>query len=171
MKNGKIWRRAAISIFLMIIILSSATGVTVKNSQQNISPENIINDSKSFKMNSKEISEDTTDPIVKIEKPVKAGYIMNMKILPRFIRLTRIIGAITVEVNATDNESGINRVEFYCGLLGSKLLFNDTEAPYNYTWRRDRILPRIIHIHILKVVAYDNAGNSAADSIIVRKFL
>jgi len=171
MKNGKIWSGAFILVIAMIIILSSATGATIKNYQKNISPEIFVNDSNCFHMTGKGKSDDNTSPTVEIIRPVKAVYIVNRYIFPRIIRLTQIIGAITVMVNATDNDSGIERVEFYCGPLGRKLLGNVTTPPYNLTWRRDRILPRIIHIHILRVVAYDNSGNSASDRMIVRKIL
>jgi len=112
---------------------------------------------------------DNTPPKVKIEKPVRAVYLFNKSIIPRLIRLTLIIGSITIEVNATDNETGIEKVVFYGGLLGNKFLGNDTTAPYNLTWKRGRI--RFIHIQILKVIAYDKVGNKATDFIIVRKIV
>jgi hypothetical protein len=171
MKNGKSVRIAGIIIITMIILLSSVTGVTIKNSQETISPEIFINESKSYPMAGKETSDDNTSPSVEILRPARALYFRDRLLLPRIIRLTQIIGRITVIVNATDNESGIDRVEFYCGPLGRKYLGNATSEPYNLTWRRDRLLPRVIHIHQLKVVAYDNAGNSASDRMFVRKIL
>jgi hypothetical protein len=101
--------------------------------------------------------EDTTPPNVKIEKPVKGVYFKDKKIFPRLIRLTLVIGSITIEVNATDNESGINRVEFYGGLRGTKFLGNDTTEPYSFLLKKNRI--RLVHIQKIKVVAYDGAGN------------
>jgi len=115
------------------------------------------------------VFEDTTPPKVKIEKPIKGVYIRGNKILPRLIRLTLIIGSITIEVNATDNETGIDRVEFYGGLRGTKYLGNDTTEPFTYNLKRGRI--RFIHIQKIKVVAYDMAGNNASDKIMVRKIL
>ncbi len=122
-----------------------------------------------FRLIYEEIPEDTTPPTVEIINPGKGVYFRDKYIFPRFIRLTLIIGKITVEVNATDNESGIDRVEFYYGPLGTKSLGNDTEAPYSLIWKRDRI--RFVHLHFLKVVAYDNAGNNAMDRMLVRKIL
>ena len=135
----------------------------------NVSEEILLNYSADmcFQLIFEEIPEDTTPPTVEITKPVKGLYFRDKYILPRFIRLTQIIGKITVEVEATDNESGINRVEFYYGPLGGKLFATDTIEPYSALWKRDRL--RIVHLHILKVVAYDNANNSAQDSMIVRK--
>ncbi len=115
------------------------------------------------------VTVDSTPPTVKILKPVKGLYIIDKMIRPFFIRRPLIIGRITIDVNATDDETGIDRIEFYGGLLGTKYLGNATTEPYNYTWKRDRL--RFIHIQILKVVAYDKAGNKAVDRIIVHKFL
>ena len=78
-----------------------------------------------------------------------------------------IIGSITVEVNATDSGSGIAKVEFY---VNGKLKGNDTTAPYTYNLTKDKLL-RFVHMQIIKVVAYDNAGNSAVAKMIVKKYL
>lgn len=115
------------------------------------------------------VTVDSTPPTIKIIKPVKGLYIIDKMIRRFFIRIPFIIGGISIEVNATDNESGIDRIEFYGGILGTKYLGNDTEEPYNYFWKRDRI--RFIHLQILKVVAYDNVGNKAVKRMIVHKFL
>jgi len=112
---------------------------------------------------------DINNPTVEITKPARGVYIKDVKIFPRLIRLPLIIGDITIEVNASDLQSGVERVEFYGGLFGTRLLGNDTTAPYSFTWKRDGL--RFIHLNTLKVVAYDMAGNSAFDSIVVRKIL
>lgn len=106
-------------------------------------------------------------PLVKITKPENALYIMNMKIREYLIRKPFIIGKIDIKVNATDEESGIERIEFY---IDGKLKANITIQPYAYMWKRDRI--RIFgHRHTIKVVAFDNAGNNASKEIKVWKFL
>jgi len=110
--------------------------------------------------------EDNTPPEVEIIKPRKGLYIFDRFILPRFIRPALIIGRITIEANATDDDSGIERVEFY---INGKLKANDTTQPYTYLWKWNR--PRLFHIFLIKVVAYDFAGETATDKIIVRKFL
>jgi len=105
-------------------------------------------------------------PKVEIDKPGRAVYINNEKKLPRLIRLALIIGDITIEVNATDVDSRIEKIEFY---INGKLMGNDTTDPYTYNWTRDRL--RLIHIFCIKVIAYDNDGGTAEDKMIVRKFL
>lgn len=112
---------------------------------------------------------DYLPPKINIIKPERWIYLGEKKLLPRFLGLTTIIGKITIQVDATDIETGIDRVEFYGGLLGTKLLGVDTTAPYNFTWYRDRI--RFIHMQILRVVVYDYAGNTAVKKMIVRKIL
>ncbi len=114
-------------------------------------------------------TKDTTDPTVEIVTPKRAVYINGEEKFGRLLGMAIIIGDITIEVNASDEGSGIAKVEFYGGLLGTKLLGNDTEAPYTFEWTRGRI--RFFHIQTLKVVAYDNDGNPAMDKMIVRKIL
>jgi parallel beta-helix repeat protein len=110
---------------------------------------------------------DTTTPTIKIIKPERAFYMGNHKIRRLFLRMALIIGDITVEVNATDSGSGIAKVEFY---VNGKLKGNDTTAPYTYNLTKDKLL-RFVHMQIIKVVAYDNAENSATDRMVVRKYL
>ncbi len=119
--------------------------------------------------NSFDITIDNNPPTVKIKKPVKGLYINNKMIRPFLLRIPLIIGDLKIEVDATDIESGIEKVEFYAGLFGNRLLGKDTTHPYNLTWKRDRL--RFIHIQILRVVTYDNVGFKNEDIIIVRKFL
>ncbi|MGF3553769.1 MAG: Ig-like domain-containing protein [Thermoplasmatota archaeon] len=132
-------------VILLTMILQTIATPAVEVDSKKSSESNIL----SF--------EDTTPPNVKIEKPVKGVYFKDKKIFPRLIRLTLVIGSITIEVNATDNESGINRVEFYGGLRGTKFLGNDTTEPYSFLLKKNRI--RLVHIQKIKVVAYDGAGN------------
>lgn len=105
-------------------------------------------------------------PHVQITKPVRGLYIFNKKILPRLIRPALIIGDITIEATVTNDDSDIEKVEFYiCGELKG----NDTSAPYTFEWEKDRI--RLFHIFVIKVVAYNYDGASGFDRMIVRKFL
>jgi len=108
---------------------------------------------------------DTTPPQVEITTPQKGYLYINladfviMKI-PFFTTL--IIGKITVTVNAIDNQSGINRVEFY---VDTELKANDTTAPYEWTWtERGHFFP-----YLLKAIAYDNAGHHNSAEVKVWK--
>ncbi len=76
-----------------------------------------------------------------------------------------IIGSIDIEVDATDDLSGIDRVEFY---INDELKATDTTKPFNWTW--DERTPFKFRYTIM-VTAYDIAGNSAMNEIMVWRFL
>lgn len=103
---------------------------------------------------------DTTPPRVEILKPMNALYINNNKVLS--LPITVVFGSIEVEVQAVDNKSGINRVEFY---VDNELRKTDTISPYSWTWREQAFFK-----HSLKVIVYDNAGNNATVAIPLWKF-
>ena len=95
-------------------------------------------------------------PNVSIEKPIDGAiYLWNKEIF-RFFR-TIIIGPIAIEVNATDPDGNIEKVEFF---IDNTSVYNDTEAPYAYAFN-DRMFGR----HTIKVVAYDDQGLSSEASV------
>lgn len=111
---------------------------------------------------------DEEAPQVEIVKPI-SGLYMNDKLVRKYFlpRIPLIIGTITIGFNASDNDSGVYRVEIF---IDDESRTNITSEPYNFTWSRDKI-SLFKHKHTIKVVAYDYAGNSASDEITVRKFL
>ena len=111
---------------------------------------------------------DMIPPSIKITKPKKGFYLFNNLIIKYSRFKPLIIGKIEIKANAIDNESGINHVEFY---IDNELKYNDTEYPYSYEWKKDKILGSRQHTHTIKVVAYDNYGNSNYDEITVGKYL
>ncbi|HWR63446.1 MAG TPA: Ig-like domain-containing protein [Candidatus Thermoplasmatota archaeon] len=104
---------------------------------------------------------DTTPPTLEITKPIYALYFMNKEIMP-LSGGTLIIGKIDVDVNAADDDSGIDRVEFYVNL---QLLGNDTTAPYSWLWNQPAFFRQT-----LTVKAYDKEGNMGSKEIEVWKF-
>ena len=94
---------------------------------------------------------DTEPPSVRIDKP-KEGYlyIADREIIR--VGKTIIIGKTTIEVNAVDDKTGINRVEIYIDGHLKATLFSH---PYKFIWDEFAIFT-----HKIKVVAYDNAENS-----------
>lgn len=103
---------------------------------------------------------DTNPPSVSIEKPREGYlYIFNREIIP--FSKTVIIGRITVKADASDAESGINRVEFY---INDELIYTDAEIPYEWTWEKISF-----GSYNIKAIAYDNEGNPATDSLNVVK--
>jgi len=154
---------------------TNGTGITIKHTYINngsytvnltVTDEDNKTSKKSMIVSVSGIGE-KTPPTVKITKPERAFYMGNKKIRRLFLRMAFVIGSITVEVNASDSGSGIDRVEFY---VNGKLKGNRTTAPYSFNWTKDRLV-RFIHVQVLKVVAYDKYGNAAADSMLVKKFL
>jgi len=103
---------------------------------------------------------DTTPPTGSITKPENAFYFFSNKWFDFPVPV--MIGFIDVEVNASDDESGVNRVEFY---LDNQLKANDTDVPYLWTWNENAFF-----VYMLKVIIYDNAGNSADQEMRVWKF-
>lgn len=95
---------------------------------------------------------DWESPEVRVEKP-KEGYLylQNKEIFPLPLGMTVVLGGIEMEVYASDNESGVSKVEFY---VDGTLKFTDEEAPYLYIWDE-----RAFFTHKIEVKAYDEAGN------------
>jgi hypothetical protein len=87
-------------------------------------------------------------------------YIQDREIVPTITGNTVIIGHITIKVEASNHESGVNRVEFY---IDNVLQAEDFESPYQWTW--DYLS---LGTHIVKATAYDNAGQYQSDEIIVK---
>ncbi|HEC81963.1 MAG TPA: hypothetical protein ENI42_06030, partial [Thermoplasmatales archaeon] len=105
-------------------------------------------------------SSDNQPPTVNISKPANGLYVMDKKITS--FPFTLVFGKITVEADAYDNQSGVNKVEFY---LDGTLKSTDTTTPYSWTWKGVAFFR-----HTIKAVAYDNAGNTASDETIVWRF-
>ena len=105
---------------------------------------------------------DTNPPYVRIIKPRRAIYLNGEALIPFF--LTMVIGGIEIEIEAWDNESGIDYIELY---IDGEMKYNFTSEPYTWMWSDNRIFG----IHRIKAVAYDFAGNYSVDEVIVWKIL
>jgi len=103
-------------------------------------------------------------PILKIIKPTESRiYLVGHLLFKRhFFTNPIIFGKITVETIAIDNETGVDRVEFY---VDDVLNENISYRPFSWVWDE-----KTFSKHSLRVVAYDIAGNSASDEITVWKF-
>jgi hypothetical protein len=103
---------------------------------------------------------DTTKPTIESIKPINALYFMNKEIFT--LKSPFIIGKIDVNVTATDNDSAMDRVEFY---TDEQLQATDRTAPYGWAWSE-----KAFFTYTIKVVAYDKEGNSDFKEIKVWKF-
>ena len=121
---------------------------TVTDDEGNISSDNAT------------VTVDIALPSVEIIKPENALYLLNIKLIP--LPKPLIIGSIDIEVDASQDDVGIDRVEFY---IDDDLKSTDTTEPYSWRWE-DRVFFR----HTIKVVAVDNAGKENTEEILARKF-
>ncbi|MCX6661781.1 MAG: right-handed parallel beta-helix repeat-containing protein [Euryarchaeota archaeon] len=112
--------------------------------------------------------EDTIPPIVKIQTPSNGLYLWGFHLFSGLFRKNTIIyGPITIQVEASDAQSGIAQVEF---LIDDSVNpnFVDTQEPYVWEWSQPSFF---LHKHTIIVIVYDNAGNHNYDMLEVRKYL
>ena len=98
------------------------------------------------------ITIEATPPTISMIKPTNGLYLFDTLVIP--LLKIRIIGKITVVANASDNISGIQKVEFY---VDNNLEYTDDESSYQWTYNVPAIL---FHKHTIKVKAIDKAGNA-----------
>jgi parallel beta-helix repeat protein len=114
-------------------------------------------------------SEDTIPPQVTIVSPKNGFYMGGMRLLSGLFRKsTLILGPITIEVEASDAQSGIDKVLFFIDNAHSPV-FVDTQPPYSWRWSRRGSL--LQHKYLIIVVAYDKAGNTNYDMLEVKRYL
>jgi len=113
---------------------------------------------------SQKFTVDHEAPSLEITKPVAAKlYIFDRAIMPLFGNKAVIIGRITITVTATDDVSGIDKVQFY---IDGELKAELNSTPYEWQWNE-----MAIGSHVITVKAYDNAGNKAEKEIGVRAII
>lgn len=99
---------------------------------------------------------------IEITKPKdKYLYIFDREIMPSILGNAIIIGRITIKANVY-SEDELDRVEFY---IDDILKSSDSEQPYEWLGNE-----RGFGRHEIKVIAYDNKGNTAEDRINVMIF-
>ncbi|MBT5955855.1 MAG: hypothetical protein HOG97_03740, partial [Candidatus Marinimicrobia bacterium] len=64
----------------------------------------------------------------------------------------------------TEDDGGISKVEFF---IDDSLVLTDTESPYQYDWNTTQYESN--SEHIIKVISYDNSGNSTISQSILLK--
>lgn len=117
----------------------------------------VSDDEGEFDVDETVVYVDETPPTVEIVKPKdRFLYILDTEIMSLLFK-TRIIGEITIEAEADDMISEVSKVEFY---LDGELMETDYDAPYEWLWSKSSF-----GNHIIKVIAYDSAGNSASDEM------
>ena len=109
--------------------------------------------------------DDNTPPVVNIINPTPGLYLFNQKImnLPNNIIS---FGPIDIVAEASDDESGIDYVEY--SIVRYPFFIIGRFLDENYTYTLDRFSLGRWHVTIR---AYDNAGNKAIDQIEIWKYL
>jgi len=86
------------------------------------------------------------------------GYLFNMSLH----NTTRLYGEKMITVTATD-DSGVVKVEFY---IDGDLIYNDTQAPYEWSFSKiSKIRSIRIKAHLLEVVVYDDTGKTSSATL------
>ncbi|MCD6237094.1 MAG: PKD domain-containing protein, partial [Thermoplasmata archaeon] len=106
---------------------------------------------------------DNLCPLIFIKTPSSRHIYLFGKEYKFPLKMPWIIGKVIIEVTAEDNQSGLEKVEFY---VNNKLKYIDYNPPYSWTWS-ERSFGKAYNI---KVKAYDGAGNTATDDVAVRLF-
>lgn len=123
-----------------------------------------MNSNKTITAYFKEDSQqDTKNPYVELFKPKKGTLYRNNKEIMKIFLTTIIKGSIDITVEAYDNESGLDKVEVY---IGKELKHTNQNKSFNWTWDENNIL---LKIKTIKIIAYDNAGNTNTTKLTVLK--
>ena len=129
------------------------------------------NKSETFSFTTKNQENNAPELEIITPKPF-SFYLFGKKYFENFPFNTLIIGDIQIQVETYDNDSGIEKVEFYiCDWLNptGKEIGNVTEAPYKMNWTRSRF--SLSFKNTIKVIAYDFEGAQTQKEIEVFRFL
>ncbi len=156
--NYIVWNLGQLETGNLKIITYTAHVIDTGNGQNTVSAtcDEGVNDTDSALLTSLMNGDDTTPPLIHINKPSRYLYIADRAIMPT-LRRPIILGGITLEAVAMDDESGIDRVEF---LIYSNLKSSDEDWPYEWFW--DEVT---FGLYTIKAKAYNNVGNTDIDTI------
>lgn len=101
-------------------------------------------------------------PVVGIVRPTYSKWhILGKPVTKTLRQKTILIGKTTIKVNATD-DSKIEKVEFY---IDEKLEHTAMDKPYEFSFRKIGNFKNIFRKNNIKVIAYDDEGKTAQDSV------
>lgn len=103
---------------------------------------------------------DSTGPECHIIHPFEGFYLNGNKILS-LTRLTVTIGDVNIEVDNSDIDSGVEKIEI---MINDEIKHTtlDPSSPYEWLWHETTP-----GIYTIKVIAYDNAGYITEDKVMV----
>jgi len=102
--------------------------------------------------------EDWEPPVLSFQRPRQGMlYVQDNEAAPLPFGASVIVGGITIEVSAVDNDSAVDHVAFS---IDGELLAVDREAPYTVVWNERAVL-----FHSIEARAVDTAGNAREQEI------
>jgi hypothetical protein len=110
---------------------------------------------------------DTTPPTITIVRPQQGYlYLRDIEYMKRqTVNLTLAIGVLTVNLEASDSQSGLRNIQIF---INDRLQENLTSPPYTWIWIKPSLT---FGIKTLKAVAFDNKNNMQITQIKLRKIL
>jgi len=103
---------------------------------------------------------DIMPPIVEISKPINAIYVNNKAVFPFFMPI--VFGDIEICPTAADYESDLKQIDLY---INEDLVHTFYSSSGYWTW--DKLA---FGRQIVKIIAYDTAGNSNTTELLLWKF-
>ena len=88
-------------------------------------------------------------------------HLFGRPIIKTLFKRTILVGRTKITAT-TEDDLGIEKVEFY---IDNKLKSTDTQAPYEYSFNKVKLIRHLIRQHTLKIIAYDIEGKNATIEI------
>jgi parallel beta-helix repeat protein len=108
------------------------------------------------------VTEKNSDCVV-ISSPLKGFYLFNNKIIS--LRNTIVFGHVDIVVTVCDNDTLIEKIEFYCN---NHLKYTLYEMPFVYRWEKQTILP---FRNSIKIIAHKSDDTMYMQEFFVFRFL
>lgn len=100
-------------------------------------------------------------PIVSVTSPeIGKINLLGIPLIKTYFGNTYLVGKTTINVVA-EGDDKVVKVDFY---IDDKKVSEDTEAPFEYSFRKVDMLKHLFRKHTIKVIAYDAEGKTSAAS-------
>ena len=98
-------------------------------------------------------------PIVGVDSPeFERVNLFGKPLFHTYFGSTYLIGKTTIKATAEDDKEVV-KVEFY---IDDKLVYEDNEAPYEYSFKKIDMFKHLFRKHTIKIVAYDEEGRTSS---------
>lgn len=97
-------------------------------------------------------------PTISLTLPeLEKVHIFGNPLFKTYFGSTVLIGKTTIKATVEDDKK-VEKVEFY---IDDKLVYEDKDKPYEYSFRKIDSLKHILRIRTIKIIAYDNDGRTS----------